>query len=113
MARTTRFGLILGITLALLAPACAACSSPSGAYSAADSGISDAATTTEDADAPADAPDAGCVSTFKTTPDCKHPPVVKDCHDGFCRIPAGCFVAGSPPCQPDRGANVEPELQIT
>ena len=113
MARTTRFGLILGITLALLAPACAACSSPSGTYSAADSAVPEAAPTTEDADTPADAPDAGCVSTFKTTADCVHPPIVKDCRDGFCRIPAGCFVAGSPSCQPWRGANVEPELQIT
>ncbi len=103
----------LGITLALLASACTASSSSSGAYAAADSGISDAAPTTEDADAPADAPDAGCVSAFKTTPDCVHPPVVKDCRDGFCRIPAGCFVAGSPACQPNRGANTEPELQIT
>jgi sulfatase modifying factor 1 len=27
-------------------------------------------------------------------PDCEHVAVEKDCNDGFCRIPAGCFVMG-------------------
>ena len=32
---------------------------------------------------------------------CKHPPVVKSCTDGWCRVPAGCFLMGAPdpgPC---------------
>jgi formylglycine-generating enzyme required for sulfatase activity len=29
-------------------------------------------------------------------PNCVHPGVVEDCNDGWCRIPAGCFVYGSP-----------------
>ncbi len=105
-----------GFTLVLLAPACAACSSPSGNASSTgldSSTFPDAALDREGGLGTTDAADGGCVSTFKTTPDCQHPSVVKDCRDGFCRIPAGCFVAGSPSCQPDRGANTEPELQIT
>lgn len=29
-------------------------------------------------------------------PNCVHPGVVENCEDGWCRIPAGCFVYGSP-----------------
>ena len=28
--------------------------------------------------------------------DCEHAPVAEDCKAGWCRIPAGCFVMGSP-----------------
>jgi formylglycine-generating enzyme required for sulfatase activity len=35
------------------------------------------------------------------------------CKDGFCIIPPGCFVAGSPECQARRGAYSEPEVQVT
>jgi hypothetical protein len=74
-----------------------------------------------DAAAPGDAspsPDAGspstaCVSTFPVTPDCKHPPVEAKCKEGFCEIPPGCFVMGSPPCQVGRGPISEPESQVT
>jgi formylglycine-generating enzyme required for sulfatase activity len=50
---------------------------------------------------------------FPVTADCKHPVVEAKCRDGFCTIPPGCFVAGSPECQPQRGAYSEPEVQIT
>ena len=74
-----------------------------------------------DAAAPGDAsppPDAGspstaCVSTFPVTPDCKHPPVEAKCKEGFCEIPPGCFVMGSPSCQVGRGPISEPESQVT
>lgn len=59
--------------------------------------------------------DAGtaCVSTFPVTPDCKHPPVETKCNEGFCEIPPGCFVMGSPACQAGRGPASEPESQVT
>jgi len=54
-----------------------------------------------------------CQSTFRVTADCKHPPVEEHCANGFCTIPPGCFVMGSPECQPRRGALSEPEVQVT
>ncbi|HEX2732198.1 MAG TPA: formylglycine-generating enzyme family protein [Polyangiaceae bacterium] len=35
-------------------------------------------------------------------PNCVHPGVVEDCQEGWCRIPAGCFVYGSPETEPYR-----------
>ncbi|MDB4946518.1 MAG: serine/threonine kinase [Labilithrix sp.] len=61
-------------------------------------------------DAPAP---AVCVSTFVTSPDCSMPTVVPGCANGMCRIPHGCFVMGSPACEPGRGAYSENELQVT
>jgi formylglycine-generating enzyme required for sulfatase activity len=43
---------------------------------------------------------------------CVHPPVVEDCVDGWCRIPAGCFVAGSPPDEVCRGPYSENQVQV-
>ena len=54
-----------------------------------------------------------CVSMFRVSDDCKHPMVEAKCNKGFCTIPAGCFVAGSPECQAVRGAYSEPEVQMT
>jgi sulfatase modifying factor 1 len=44
---------------------------------------------------------------------CPHVPVVQDCRNGFCRIPAGCFVIGSPPSEQGRGAISEERAQVT
>ena len=68
-----------------------------------------------DASPPADAGSlsTACVSTFPVTPDCKHPPVETKCKEGFCEIPPGCFVMGSPACQAGRGSASEPESQVT
>lgn len=57
--------------------------------------------------------DGTCVSTFRVTPECQHPVVVKQCEGEFCKIPHGCFVQGSPECLPWRGAVSEPEVQVT
>jgi sulfatase modifying factor 1 len=54
-----------------------------------------------------------CASTFAITPDCRHPAVEARCREGFCEIPPGCFVMGSPACQPGRGDASEPEAQVT
>ena len=44
---------------------------------------------------------------------CVHPEVVMDCNDGWCRIPAGCFTAGSPVDELWHGAASEIQNQIT
>jgi formylglycine-generating enzyme required for sulfatase activity len=53
-------------------------------------------------DASVDVGDAGC----------DHPPVQADCIDGWCRVPAGCFVAGSPLTEPCRGALTEEQVEV-
>lgn len=45
--------------------------------------------------------------------DCKHAEVVEDCTAGWCRIPAGCFVIGSPKNEWGRGAYSENQLKVT
>jgi formylglycine-generating enzyme len=46
-------------------------------------------------------------------PSCVHPGVTKSCADGWCRIPAGCFVMGSPESEPARGAYTEQQAAVT
>nr|WP_169928011.1 SUMF1/EgtB/PvdO family nonheme iron enzyme [Labilithrix luteola] len=53
-----------------------------------------------------------CVSSFVTSGECTHPSVQADCADGWCRVPHGCFVMGSPLCQPGRGAYNEDEIEV-
>lgn len=53
-----------------------------------------------------------------TSPDadagtCRHPRVEARCHDGFCLVPAGCFIAGSPPTEPGRGRYSEEMRDVT
>lgn len=40
-------------------------------------------------------------------PQCEHVAVEMNCADGWCRIPSGCFVAGSPEGEPGRGMRNE------
>lgn len=44
---------------------------------------------------------------------CVHPPVVSKCSDGFCQIPAGCFVMGSPEDEWGRGQTREQRVNVT
>ncbi len=46
-------------------------------------------------------------------PDCIHPGVLQSCADGWCRIPAGCFIWGSPEGEPHRGAANEEQGPVT
>jgi formylglycine-generating enzyme required for sulfatase activity len=64
-------------------------------------------------DVQAEAGEPPCTSTFVVSPDCKHPPVQAKCTNGYCEIPPGCFVMGSPQCQVGRGGTSEPEAQVT
>lgn len=39
--------------------------------------------------------------------------MTKDCTDGWCRVPAGCFVMGAPPCEWGRALRSENEMLVT
>jgi formylglycine-generating enzyme required for sulfatase activity len=55
---------------------------------------------------------AGGADDFDAT-GCIHPSVEPECSEGFCRIPAGCFVMGSPPDEPGRGLKNEERTAVT
>jgi formylglycine-generating enzyme len=44
---------------------------------------------------------------------CRHPPIVADCADGWCKIPAGCFIMGSPETELWRGEYTERLTAVT
>jgi formylglycine-generating enzyme required for sulfatase activity len=44
---------------------------------------------------------------------CEQPKAVADCRDDFCTIPAGCFVMGSPWCEPGRAKRSNDPVQVT
>jgi formylglycine-generating enzyme required for sulfatase activity len=44
---------------------------------------------------------------------CEHQPIVEQCSGGWCRIPAGCFVMGSPETEWGRGMNDEEMRKVT
>jgi sulfatase modifying factor 1 len=44
---------------------------------------------------------------------CTQPPVTSECTNGFCRIPAGCFVMGSPETEWYRGSVAERRTAVT
>ena len=56
---------------------------------------------------------ASCESDFVVSGTCTQPAPAIACSGGFCAIPAGCFVMGSPSCEPGRGAYSEDEVQVT
>ena len=46
-------------------------------------------------------------------PGCVHPAVTETCVDGWCRIPEGCFIQGSPEDEPDRAMYGEQQTAVT
>jgi len=50
---------------------------------------------------------------FDPMTDCIHPEVVANCQNGWCKIPPGCFLLGSPPDEPARGAYDETLTPVT
>lgn len=55
------------------------------------------------------------IARFDTDPtsDCVHPMVTEKCINGWCEIPAGCFIFGAPQDQPCRAANSDTQVQVT
>jgi formylglycine-generating enzyme len=110
------------VPLLSLALACKA-QGPAASSSAAESGSGGLANITSLAGA------AGTVNASKDTssfvapvqvpwvphtddPSCQHVTVEMNCTDGWCRIPAGCFVAGSPEDEAGRGMNNEVQTTV-
>ncbi|MBX3205612.1 MAG: formylglycine-generating enzyme family protein [Labilithrix sp.] len=54
-----------------------------------------------------------CAQILRPAADCIHPSVTAACEGGWCRIPKGCFVIGSPPCEPTRALYSENQAQVT
>src|SRR5437867_3560617 len=44
---------------------------------------------------------------------CRHPPVQAECRDGWCRVPRGCFIMGSPPDELGHPAYEEDQRAVT
>lgn len=44
--------------------------------------------------------------------DCHHVDVEERCREGWCLIPAGCFIMGSPEDEPGRGLTVENQVPV-
>jgi formylglycine-generating enzyme len=44
---------------------------------------------------------------------CHHPPVAAQCSGGFCRIPAGCYIKGSPATEFGHAARAENQAAVT
>ncbi len=79
-------------------------------------GCDDAAPTQPTAAAPTAEPLPGPLPGWEREFDgitCRHPPVQADCRDGWCRIPAGCFVKGSPLDELGHPMNVEEQRAVT
>ena len=63
------------------------------------------------AQAKADVPSSD--DNLEPSASCKHPRVAADCKDGFCRIPAGCFVMGSPRTEFGAGRDDDGQVEVT
>jgi len=59
-------------------------------------------------------PDSGDpTEPLQPTPDCKVPPVTANCTNGWCKIPAGCFIMGTPPGEIKNDRISERQVQVT
>lgn len=96
--------------------ACCDASDPTACMDGGDAGDADA--DAGDADADADAADATADATSADGGDagsgsCTHPPVVANCSNGWCTIPAGCYTRGSPPTELCRNSSGEIQHEVT
>jgi formylglycine-generating enzyme required for sulfatase activity len=112
----TRFGLGAAMLACPLVGVLASCGDDglTGAEPLRDGGT-DRSVVIEAASADADeepGPLVTCASRFEVSVDCTHPAVTEDCDSRWCRIPKGCSVIGSPPCEFGRGAYDEGEVQV-
>jgi sulfatase modifying factor 1 len=86
------------------------CNCGNSSDATADSALSDTGSESDavaaDRDVLADLPEDGSSG-------CVHPPVVRGCDAGWCRIPAGCFRMGSPPDEFARAPDNENAVLVT
>lgn len=62
---------------------------------------------------PQEGPSVVPLERLKPEASCKTPEVEAHCENGFCRIPAGCFVMGAPRDEPGAGAVSDRQVQVT
>lgn len=112
-----RRALAWGAALMSLLGGCSRQTAPSDAESLRDASY-EAATAS---DGSGDASSAGAEGMAANVPDatpfdasgCTQPPPKSDCSAGWCRIPAGCFVIGSPDDEWGRGLVSEQQAKVT
>jgi formylglycine-generating enzyme len=107
---TTRWVALLAIPLGV------ACGSKSvSRQSSVDAAIVDAAAADASSQLPLD-PAGPIITGWEDTVEgflCRHVAVERNCQDGWCRIPAGCFVMGSPETEFSRGMYDERLTAVT
>ena len=123
-----RAGMALAFELAALSGLAVRCSDSGSSNAGADAGRipddvvvdapleSDAKSASDSMfpDAGGDAGDAAfCQQDLKVSPQCVHPKVVADCSNNWCKIPAGCFIMGSPSCEAVRAKYSEEQSETT
>jgi formylglycine-generating enzyme len=62
---------------------------------------------------PPDRVQPGIPVNLEPSSDCYHPEVQKDCSNGFCKVPPGCFVMGSPRDRPGAALYADVQVQVT
>lgn len=99
---------------ALVLGGCGATPSTHGAAGPGTSDVNPPDATTQVIDSGTGMPDAEPIGP-SGSPRCKHVEVVEGCSDGWCRIPAGCFIMGSPESEIGHPADspVERMVEVT
>jgi len=113
--------LLLGSAAILAVGAGATCATSDGDHAPSPGNpVIDAASGTswetgqrEDAPSADDLSKPRCEQNLVRSATCTHPPVHAECAGGWCRIPRGCFVAGSPECEQQRGRDTEGQVEVT
>ena len=62
---------------------------------------------------PQEGPSVVPVDRLEPEETCTTPEATADCENGFCRVPAGCFVMGVPRDEPGAGAISDQQVQVT
>jgi formylglycine-generating enzyme len=119
MASPAERGLFIAVMTAITAVTLAICHGcapeASAVAPAKDTGGDEPTASTDlpETDADAASSDDACARVLQPRAECIHPAVIKDCDGGWCRIPHGCFIMGSPPCEFGRGLYSEDQVQVT
>jgi len=113
----------LGVAFVLTAAAATGCAAstagPSGTDDAGPSSSSSSSSGSGSGLGSSDAGDAASADASYGTPTCPAPAVATQCKDGYCALPAGCLVMGSPegePCRtniPDMNEETVHEVTLT
>jgi formylglycine-generating enzyme len=96
-------GAGVGCTCSSAAPGATTDATPAAGQDAAIAAVPDALSWAQEA----------LATPTEFAPGCLHPAVVETCAEGWCRIPAGCFLQGSPENESDRAMYGEELTAVT